>query len=266
MNNINNNILKTQSNENSKKIIRKNNKQQIIKKSKAIMEYDDEEKNSLSYKLALKFDKRSYCEYYISLLKTKHVFIFAFFHSKDYNVRIIKIDLFFLNFSIYFTVNALFFNDNTMHKIYEDKGSFNFIYQLPQIAYSSLISSVLNVLLKLLALSEPNIINLKKNKEKNNLNVRVKELNDKLNMKFISYFIISSIFLLFFWYYLSMFGAIYRHTQYHLIKDTLISFGLSLFYPFLIYLVPGFFRIPALSNPNNKREYLYTLCQLFQML
>ena len=72
------------------------------------MDYDDEEKNSLSYKLALKFDKRSYCEYYISLLKTKHVFIFAFFHSKDYNVRIIKIDLFLLNFSIYFTVNALF--------------------------------------------------------------------------------------------------------------------------------------------------------------
>ena len=133
VNNINNNILKTQSNENSKKIIGKNNKQQIIKKSKAIMDYDDEEKNSLSYKLALKFDKRSYCEYYISLLKTKHIFIFAFFHSKDYNIRIIKIDLFFLNFSIYFTVNALFFNDNTMHKIYEDQGSFNFIYQLPKL-------------------------------------------------------------------------------------------------------------------------------------
>ena len=138
VNNINNNIIKTQSNENSKKIIRKNNKQQIIKKSKAIMDYDDEEKNSLSYKLALKFDKRSYCEYYISLLKTKHIFMFAFFQSKDYNVRILKIDLFFLNFSIYFTVNALFFNDNTMHKIYEDQGSFNFIYQLPQIIYSSL--------------------------------------------------------------------------------------------------------------------------------
>ena len=26
-----------------------------------------------------------------------------------------------------------FFSDDTMHKIYEDQGNFNFIYQLPQI-------------------------------------------------------------------------------------------------------------------------------------
>ena len=73
-------------------------------------------------------------------------------------------------------------------------------------------------------------------------------------------------FLLFFGYYLSMFCAIYRNTQYHLIKDTLISFGVSLIYPFGIYLLPGMFRIPALSNPKNKRKYLYNLSLLFQML
>ena len=48
-----------------------------------------------------------------------------------------------------------------MHKIYEDKGSFNFIYQLPQIIYSSIISAVLNVLLKLLALTEAKILKFK---------------------------------------------------------------------------------------------------------
>ena len=42
---------------------------------------------------------------------------------------------------------------------------FNFAYQLPQIVYSSLISSVLNILLKLLALSEDDIINFKQNKD-----------------------------------------------------------------------------------------------------
>jgi hypothetical protein len=62
-----------------------------------------------------------------------------------------------------------------------------------------------------------------------------------------------------------MFGAIYRNTQLHLIKDTLISFGLSLFYPFGIYLIPGLFRIPSLSNSKNKRRYLYSLSLLFQL-
>ena len=87
------------------------------------MEYNDEEKNNLKYELALKYDKRTYFEYYISLLKTQHIFIFSFFYSKDYNLRIIKIDLFFISFALSYAVNALFFNDNTMHKIYEDEGS-----------------------------------------------------------------------------------------------------------------------------------------------
>ena len=266
--NYNNNPITIKNDKSSIRNIsnKKNKEQEIIKKSKEIMEYNDEEKNNLKYEIALKYDKRTYSEYYISLLKTKHIFIFSFFNNKDYNSMIIKIDLFFISFIIYYAVNALFFNDNTMHKIYEDEGSFNIIYQLPQIAYSSLISAVLNILLKLLALSEGNILDYKKNKNKNNLDERTKELNNKLNIKFILYFIISFIFLLFFWYYLSMFCAIYRNTQYHLIKDTLISFGLSLIYPFFIYLLPGFFRIPALSNPKNKRKYLYNLSLLFQML
>ena len=95
---------------------------------------------------------------------------------------------------------------------------------------------------------------------------KVNELKSKLNIKFILYFIISFLFLLCFWYYLSMFCAIYTNTQIHLIKDTLISFSLSLFYPFAIYLLPGLFRIPALANPKNERNYLYKLNQIAQMI
>ena len=239
--------------------------QKIIKKSKEIMNYNDEELNNLPYQSALKFDKRTYCEYYISLLKTKHIIIFSFCNNKDYNSKIIKIDLFFISFILSYTVNALFFNDSTMHKIYEDQGSYNFIYQLPQIIYSSLISIILDVPLKLLALSEDNILELKKEKGKKNIDKKVKRLNKKLKIKFVLYFIIGIIFLLFFWYYLSMFCTIYGNTQYHLIKDTLLSFGSSLIEPFGLCLIPGFLRIPALSNPKNKRYYIYKLCLIFQM-
>ena len=241
-------------------------KESIIQKTKEIMAYNDEELNQLSYEFALKYDNRIFCEYYISLIKTKHNLIFAFFYSKDYNSRIIKIDLFFINFVIYFTVNAFFFDDDTMHRIYEDKGKFDFIYQLPQIIYSSMISSVLNAILKLLALSEDYILKFKKNKFIKNLDKRNTELDAKLKIIFLSYFIISLIFLLFFWYYISMFCAIYKNTQIHLIKDTLISFGISMLYPFGIYLLPGFFRIPALSDKRDKKECLYNLSKLVQMI
>ena len=62
-----------------------------------------------------------------------------------------------------------------------------------------------------------------------------------------------------------MFGAIYRNTQLHLLKDTLISFGLSLIYPFGFYLLPGFFRISALSDHKKKRKYLYNFSKILQI-
>ena len=243
------------------------NKKDIAIKAKNIMAYNDEEINNLSYELALKIDKRTFCAYYLSLIKTKHILIFSFYNEiNNYNSQIIKIDLFFVSFIIYFFVNALFFNDDTMHKILEEKGTFDFIYQLPQIIYSTLISTILNTLLKVLALSEGNILNFKKNKNAKDLNKRLEDLNHLLKIKFIFYFITSTIFLIFFWYYLSMFCAIYRNTQTHLIKDTLISFGLSLIYPFGIYLLPGIFRMHALSDKKSKGNYIYNFSLLLQMI
>ena len=133
-----------------------------------------------------------------------------------------------------------------------------------KIVYSSLISMILNKLLKLMALSNDTILKFKQNKEKNNINKMGKKLKKKLNIKFILYFIISFIFLLFFWYYISMFGTIYKNTQYYLLEDTLISFGLSMLYPFGIYLLPGLFRIPALSDTNGKKECLYRFSKVLQ--
>ena len=201
-------------------------------------------------------------QYYVSLIQTKRILIFSFIYSKDYNSKIIKIDLFFIYFIIYFTVNALFFTDNTMHKIYTDE--FNFIYQIPQILYSFLISSILNFLISFFSLSEDNILIFKKDKDKITSNHRIKILKRKLSIKFILYFIISFLLLLFFWYYLAMFGYIYKNTQIHLIKDTGISYGLSFISPFGLFLIPGIFRKCSLSK--KKRNCCYKIALFFQSI
>ena len=97
---------------------KKSRKQKKIEKVKKIMQYTDEEINMLPFEIAILYDKRNYCQYYISLLKTKHNFLFSFFNNNDYNSKIIKIDLFGIGFTLYYTVNALFYNDDTMHNIY----------------------------------------------------------------------------------------------------------------------------------------------------
>jgi hypothetical protein len=267
--------LNTKNNINNKFKIKKSNiimtqggmmtKEEIVRRVKQIMALGDEEMNSLSYSLALNYDKRTYFQYYFSLLKTNHIILFTFYnHDIDYNSKIIKINVFFVGLIAELFVNALFFSDDTMHKIYEDEGDFNFLYQLPQIILSTLISKVFNWLFNNFALSEANIIDFKSNKSTKHLKKRSKKLFFWLRVKFIIYFIISSILVLFFWYYLAMFCAIYRNTQSHLIKDTLLSFVLSLLYPFVIYLLPGIFRIRSLSDKDSKKKYIYNFSIILQ--
>ena len=100
-----------------------------------ILEKNDFELNSLDYEKGIKLDKRNYWEYYFSLLKNNHPFMFSFSSFNDYNSKIVKMLLFFFSFSLDLTINALFFTDDTMHKIYQDKGQFNFLYQIPQILH-----------------------------------------------------------------------------------------------------------------------------------
>ena len=263
--------------EKNKKIIKNNtndfnrlnttsNINEILNKIGKIMKYNDEELNDLNYNLALRIDKRNYCQYYCSLLKTKHDIFFTFCNNNDYNSKIIKIDLFLFNFALEFTINAFFFTDDTMHKIYEDKGAFNFLYQLPQIAYSYIISKLFNYILKMLALSQDDILDFKSIGSNKNLNKRILYLNLKIKIKLIIYFILSSILILFFWYYISMFCAIYVNTQIHLINDTLISILISLIIPFIINLLLGICRIPSLSNIKNNRKVLYIISKVLQMI
>ena len=78
------------------------------------------------------------------------------------------------------------------------------------------------------------------------------------------FFTIGSAFLLFLWYYLSSFGSVYQNTQYYLIKNALISFGVSVIYPFIINLFPALLRIYSLKKSN--RKCIYKISKFLQFI
>ena len=259
-----NNIINAQIIENNSNSILDNNNYEIVN-CKNIIKYNDYEINNLQYDDALNYDKRSYTQYYFSLLKTKHLIIFTFYTKNDYNSRAIKVILFLFSFALYFTVNSLFFSDSTMHKIYEDEGDFNFIYQIPQIFYSTIITGLITKIIKFLSLTEKDILDIKKRKnESKNLDEIKFNLLYYFNIKYILFFILTFSFLILFWYYLSCFCAVYKNTQIHLLKDTLISFGISLIYPFGLNCLPGILRIPSLKSNNKK--CIYDFSKIIQLL
>ena len=232
-------------------------------KSEERQSFNDYELNSMPYKDAIKIDKRSYFDYYISLIKTKHPIIFSFYPIKDYNSKIIKIDLFFLSFSIYYFINSFFFNEKIIHKIYKNEGIYNIIYLIPFILYSFLISHSIFIIIKYFSLSERNICEIKYITIKKSDKVIFK-LKRCLIIKYICFYSLGLAFLIFFWYRLSSFGAVYQNTQIYLIKNTIISFCFSLLYPFIINLILALFRIFSLKN--SKREFIYKINRFMYLI
>jgi hypothetical protein len=226
--------------------------------------YNDQELNTLDYNIAVYIDKRTYLQYYWSLLKKKHLILFTFLPAEDYNLLTIKISLFIISFSLYFTINGFFFTDKSMHNVYEHNGAFKLIYQIPQILYSTIVSAFINFILKKLSLSEQNILEIKKESNEEKAKKKSKQIESCLKIKFIVFFGLCFLFMLFFWYFITCFCSVYKNTQIILIKDTMISFSLSMAYPFGLNLLPGFFRMPAIKAKNKK--CIYQFSQLVALL
>ena len=156
-----------------------------------------------------------------------------------------------------------------MHVIYQNAGVYDFIFQIPQILYSTIISAVIGVLLSKLTLTQANIAEIKNTKsERDSIKYKTEfnKFKKIIKIKLILFFVINFVLLILFWYYLSSFCAVYKNTQIYLIKDVLISFGLSLIYPFAINIFPCIFRIYSLKERNNKHKYSFIFSKILQLI
>ena len=222
--------------------------------------YIDAELNSMEYSDAIKYDKRKFYQYYFSLLKEKHLLFMTFFGGiNDYNIFTLKISLFLSLISLHFLINTIFFNDYSIHQIYAYYGKYNVLFQLPKVCYSSIISFVITILLKSLALTQKDIIALKKKKKINIMKNNITKVLKRFKIKIIFYFGLVIILSFIYWYYLAAFGTVYKNTQVSLIKDTALSLGFSMIYPFFLKLFPVPFRIYALKTKNKKCIYTFSL-------
>ena len=224
----------------------------------------DNELNAIEYKMALKYDKRTYFEYYISLIKRKQIIVFTFFPINDYNIISLKVSLFLIIFSLFFTIIAFFYDDNTMHNIYSNNG-LSVSSQIPVIIISSIIIIFMNAILKQLALTEQSILFIKKEKYHSAVE-GAKDAVKCFRIKFPIFYVINNIIIFFCWYFLSCFCAIYKNTKILLIRDALCSFGFYMLYPFLLNLLPGALRIPSLKDKNQNKECMYNISKFISLI
>ena len=243
------------------------NKENRINNKKVIkLEFNIFELNTFSYGEAIIHDKRTFCEYYMSLLKINHPLIFSFCPIKDYNSIIIKLCISSLSFAIYYTVNFIFFDESAIHKIYEDKDKYDFIYFIPRISISFIVSHFIYIIIKYIFLSERNLLQIRKQTTVSMAHEIASKEKRNIVIKYTMFFILGLIFLGFFWILLSSFGAVYQNSQLIVFENTLVCLAMSLIYPFFINIIPCIFRIPSLRSNSKDQQCIYNFSKFLQLL
>jgi len=153
-----------------------------------------------------------------------------------------------------------------MHKIYENKGNIVLFFNILNIIYSSLLSTIITLIIKFIALSSKDILKIKKVKNRNIALINSVKLIKKLTIKFSIYYAISFIFLSFFWYFISAFCAVYKNTQILLIRTTLISYLMSLLYPLALNIIPAFLRLISLRDKSHNKKCIYSFSYILHLI
>ena len=211
-------------------------------------------------------DNRTCCQYYLSLIKTKNLILFSFCRRKDYNSIIIRICIFTLSFSIFYVINFIFFTDKILHKIYELGGKYDILYFLPKILISFSVAYYITIIIKIIFLTERNISQVRQQPTLSLAYITSIKAKKHIIIKYFIFFILGSLFLLFLWVLLSSFGAVYLNTQMFIIKNTLISFGISLIYPFFNSILPCIFRTCSLNSKKKNCQCVYKISKFLQFL
>ena len=258
-----------QQNNNSIENIYDKNKLIQIKKMKECSEYTDNELNNLLYYDAITLDKRSFIQIYFSLIKTKNLFVFAFGCKNDFNPRTMKISFMLSIFAIYLAFNTIFVTDSSLHELFISNGKVSIMSDISKIALSAFISGTIKNLLLLVIFPEKDILKIRKT-ESQRLSKRNQEIQKIISIVIIKsyiFFFVSVIILCLIWVYIACFFLIFQNTQIYVIRNTLISFGVSMIAPFILYLIPSLFRKLSIKGNETKcSHFFYMISTILQVI
>ena len=214
---------------------------------------DNFELNNLEYNEACELDKRTFCRTYWSVLMREHTALITFVAWNDYNLFYIKIERFLILFCVDMTMNGLFFVHESMHRKYTQGENFTFVQKLPQLLFTLIAAHIIEVILCFLSMTDTQVYEIKelpvKEKKKGQ---KIMDIISCIKRKLTSFIIFTFILFLFFWYFISAFCAVYQNTQKIYLRDSMISFAISLIDPFIIYGFTSLLRCISLTKICRK--------------
>ena len=229
-------------------------------------EYLSDSVDDMEYDDAIVFDKRTFLELFKDNLHENQIIAHTFIANDALKPRTMKIIVFILNIMFYFVVNGLFFSEEVINELFLiDEEEENFFSYLPRsierIFYCTLVSIVIGIITDLFFVGESKIKGNFKREENHR-----KELQEKIvifiqgiQKKNIAFIVISSIILLFAFFYLLCFNYVYPYSQIEWIKSSITIVIIMQILSFLKCLLQSVIRILSFKL---KSETLFKIGRL----
>ena len=216
---------------------------------------------------AVRYDRRNIIRVFYIYLLSKQIIFRTFLQKSPLEIFPIRLTLFIFMLSCDLALNALFyFNDNISKKYHYASNIFLFAFSnnITIILYSTLVSYFILTLLSKLSNSSSAIRNIFQKEEekikkakkyttkeqtKKNIFYEVENVLKKFKIKIFILLLIETIFILFFWYFVTAFCDVYSSTQTSWLLDTFLAilsrFVLEIIFGFLF---AKLYRISVASN------------------
>ena len=191
-----------------------------------IEEYLKPDLDDMEYDDAIKFDKRSFCEFYWDRLKDKQLII-SLFNFEFLRPVTMKILLLLLNIDLYFVVNGLFYNEEYISNLFhstEEETFFSFLERsLERLLYATIVGAIVEGIIGFIFIEEKKVKKLFIREKENiaKLKYEIFKLIKSIKKRFYIFIILSFILIIISWYYINCFNNVYPGVKIEWIKSSI---------------------------------------------
>ena len=252
----------------------KNNKKDVDKEIKKIQDkygVDEEdylrtEFDDMEFDDAVKYDNRTFCEYFWDKLKENQIILNTFINPESLKPVTIKVILLLLNIELYFVINGLFFSESYISELFhseeEEKFFSYFTRSISRFFYTPVVGVIISTIMDCILIEEKKVKRVFMREKENHLQVK-KEISliiKSLKKNYIIFISICYFISLLSWYYLSCFNNVYPGVKVEWIKSSITIIIIMQVLSFLAGLLVAIIRLVAFKCNSEK---LYKLKDFF---
>ena len=231
------------------------NIQEFIKTDPDDMDYDD----------AIREDKRTFCQYFYSRIKTEQIILSTFLKHEVLRPIPIKIILLILDIDLYLIINGLFFNENYISDLLHSGPDtvWSFVNRIfDRIIIITITGVIINYIIEFFFVEESKIKKIFKRENGNIivLKYEIVELIKCTYRKYNIFIIISSIIMIFSLYYIFSFNNVYPCIKAEWLKSSIIIIIIMQILPIILCFLDNSIRFISFKC---KSERLFRLSSIF---